>query len=278
MKTPLRIAILECDTPLPSVLEKYGRYDRIFTALLETAAEGLGLTPEKDLVLSGFDVVDKQEYPNLEDIDAVLLTGSSMYIHEVLVSLLTLTEHDSFESDPWILKLVEFTEKVLKQDSIRIIGVCFGHQILGRALGVKVGRSDNGWEISVLPVELSSKGKEIFQQDTLVCQFYLPLYPSNKTQAIHQMHKDIVHTYPPGVEKLGASPRCLVQGMYKKDAFISVQGHPEFTEGIMIELVKTRNQQGIFDDTQSKDALARSGEHHDGVVIAKAFLRFLLED
>jgi GMP synthase-like glutamine amidotransferase len=66
------------------------------------------------------------------------------------------------------LKLVEFTEKLLKQKRIRIIGVCFGHQILGRALGVKVGRSDNGWEISVLPMELTAKGKEIFQQDTLV--------------------------------------------------------------------------------------------------------------
>jgi GMP synthase-like glutamine amidotransferase len=80
-----------------------------------------------------------------------------------------LAEHNSFDNDPWILKLVEFTEKLLKQDRVRAIGVCFGHQILGRALGVKVGRSDDGWEISALPVELSAKGKEIFQQDTLVC-------------------------------------------------------------------------------------------------------------
>jgi hypothetical protein len=78
MKTPLRIAILECDTPLPDVVEKYGRYDRIFSTLLETAAEGLGLSPKKDLELSGFDVVDKQEYPNFEDIDAVLISGSSV--------------------------------------------------------------------------------------------------------------------------------------------------------------------------------------------------------
>ena len=77
-------------------------------------------------------------------------------------------EHNSFDNDPWILKLVEFTEKVLKQDRVRIIGVCFGHQILGRALGARVGRSDNGWEIAVLPVELTAKGKEVFQQDTLV--------------------------------------------------------------------------------------------------------------
>ena len=112
-----------------------------------------------------------------------------------------------------------------------------------------------------MPVELSSKGKEIFQQDTL---------------AIHQMHRDIVHTYPPGVEKLGASPRCLVQGMYKQNEFISVQGHPEFTEGIMIPILKARNKMGIFQDEQTKEALKRSGDKHDGVVIMRAFLRFVI--
>lgn len=85
------------------------------------------------------------------------------------------TEYNSFDDDAWILKLVEFTEKLLKQDRVRIIGVCFGHQILGRALGARVGRSDIGWEISVLPVELTAKGKEIFQQDTLVSLKRLPL-------------------------------------------------------------------------------------------------------
>lgn len=146
---------------------------------------------------------------------------------------------------------------------------------------MKVGRSDDGWEISVLPVELSAKGKEIFQQDTLVCSSMRSghrIIHTHFSQAIHQMHKDIVFEYPDGVEKLGASPRCLVQGMYKKDRFISVQGHPEFNKDIMIELVKTRNKQGIFEDEQARDALERSGKYHDGVNIAKAFLRFLLED
>lgn len=80
MKTPLRIAILECDTPLPEVVEKFGRYDRIFTTLIEKAAEDLGLSPEKDLVLKGYDVVDKMEYPDLESVDAVLISGSSMLV------------------------------------------------------------------------------------------------------------------------------------------------------------------------------------------------------
>ena len=77
MKTPLRIAILQCDTPPPDVIAQYGAYDRIFTTLLEKAAEGLGLDPKKDLELSAFEVGTKQEYPNFEDVDAVLISGSS---------------------------------------------------------------------------------------------------------------------------------------------------------------------------------------------------------
>lgn len=92
------------------------------------------------------------------------------------------------------------------------------------------------------------------------------------------MHKDIVFDYPPGVEKLGASPRCLTQGMYAKARLISVQGHPEFHEGIVSRLVKMRHEQGIFEDEQARDALSRVGDKHDGVIIAQAFLRFLLED
>jgi GMP synthase-like glutamine amidotransferase len=92
------------------------------------------------------------------------------------------------------------------------------------------------------------------------------------------MHKDVVFEYPEGVEMLGGSPRCLVQGMYKKGRLISVQGHPEFNKGIVSHLVKMRAEQGIFEEEQARDALERVGKHHDGVNIAKAFLRFLLED
>ena len=91
------------------------------------------------------------------------------------------------------------------------------------------------------------------------------------------MHRDIVFEYPEGAEALGASPRCLIQGMYKAGKFISVQGHPEFNEQIVTTLINLRHAQGIFNDEQARDALARVGNHHDGVAVAKGFLRFLLE-
>lgn len=72
---------------------------------------------------------------------------------------------------------MEFVQKVLAQDRVRIIGICFGHQILGRALGAKVGKSDEGWEVSVSNVDLTEKGKELFGRDTLVRPSYHHLVP-----------------------------------------------------------------------------------------------------
>lgn len=51
---------------------------------------------------------------------------------------------------------------------IRAIGVCYGHHIIGRALGVPAGRTSGGWEISVVAIDLTELGKSVFRQDTLV--------------------------------------------------------------------------------------------------------------
>ena len=159
---PLRIAILQCDTPLDGTKARYGGYDGVFTALIKAGADALshpGLSSSSGLALSSYDVV-KEQYPKLEDIDAILITGS---------------RHNSFEDEPWILKLVDFTKKILEQRRVRIIGVCFGHQIVGRAMGAKVARSDKGWEISVTAVDLTKKGQQLFGKTSLV-SFDIGLY------------------------------------------------------------------------------------------------------
>jgi GMP synthase-like glutamine amidotransferase len=81
---------------------------------------------------------------------------------------LTRPEHNSFEDHPWILKLVDFTKRAIEHPRVKILGICFGHQILGRALGVEVGRNNAGWEIAVCDVDLTEKGKELFGVETLV--------------------------------------------------------------------------------------------------------------
>ena len=90
---------------------------------------------------------------------AIGLTGASV------------VEHNSYENDPWNLKLVEFTKKALEHPTVKVIGVCYGHQIVGRALGSKVMKHEQGtWEVSVCDVQQTKKGKEIYGgKDVLVC-------------------------------------------------------------------------------------------------------------
>lgn len=91
------------------------------------------------------------------------------------------------------------------------------------------------------------------------------------------MHRDVVFEYPPNVEKLGHSPKCDVQGMLIPKRLITVQGHPEFTEEIERVIIGARHEQGIFSDEMYKDAMTRVADPHDGVVVAAAFLRFMLD-
>lgn len=67
---------------MDKVLNKYGSYGDIFTALLKQAAQDLTAEGKEKVQVecSSYDVVHKQEYPeNLDKVDAILMTGSSKY-------------------------------------------------------------------------------------------------------------------------------------------------------------------------------------------------------
>ena len=76
----IRLAILECDTPIPSVLERRGSYGDIFADILSNALKGLPAHSGVKPIFTSWDVVGKQEYPDLEQVDGILLTGSSEFI------------------------------------------------------------------------------------------------------------------------------------------------------------------------------------------------------
>lgn len=82
------------------------------------------------------------------------------------------TEHDAFSDEPWTKKLVEFTKIVLDDTNIPVAGICYGHQIIARAMGASVARSKDGWEIAVSNVKLTEAGIKIFKKPFLVC--FLP--------------------------------------------------------------------------------------------------------
>ncbi|THC91760.1 hypothetical protein EYZ11_008767 [Aspergillus tanneri] len=186
-----RIAVLECDTPIDPVKDRYGTYADIFERLLSAA-----LPKQESLHVTKWNVVDNPVYPAAEEYDALLLTGS---------------KHDSFSDAPWIVELTNYVRKVHQQQK-PIIGICFGHQIVARALGARVGRNDASWEVAVEQITLTDAGRELFSKDSL---------------SLHQMHRDIVYEVPHGCVNLGSTALCKIHGFYMPRRILTVQGHPE---------------------------------------------------
>ena len=91
------------------------------------------------------------------------------------------------------------------------------------------------------------------------------------------MHKDLVYYYPEGVEELGSSGPCKVQGMYIPKKVITVQGHPEFTSEIVAVILESRYKLGVFTDEIYEEAKTRLDDPHDGVLVAQVFLKFIME-
>lgn len=91
------------------------------------------------------------------------------------------------------------------------------------------------------------------------------------------MHRDEVFALPEGAEHLAYTEKCPIQAFYEPKRYICVQGHPEFHEGIVKEVLIARHENGVFDDATFEDAMKRVDKYQDGVVIAQAFLKFLLE-
>lgn len=79
MQRKVRLAILECDTPLPQTKEQYGGYGGVFKALLNNGARNAGFgSAEEVLNISTHQIEDNpDDYPSLDEVDALLLTGSS---------------------------------------------------------------------------------------------------------------------------------------------------------------------------------------------------------
>ncbi|KAK3900530.1 hypothetical protein C8A05DRAFT_45647 [Staphylotrichum tortipilum] len=259
---PLRLAILETDTPVPATHALYSGYLGVFTHLFTRAASPIPLSAV--LTLTGHHIVPDNDndpaflialptapapsaaYPPLDEVDAILVTGS---------------KHNAFDDHPWIEELVGYVRKAVEGGRVKVLGVCFGHQIVARAMGVRVGRAE-GWEVSVTEARLTGRGREVFG--------------GRETLQIQQMHRDQVFGLPPNAELLASTDACANHGFLIPERVITVQGHPEFTAAIMREILDLRHDTGLFPEELYRAGLARNGDHHDGVLIAQAFLKFLL--
>jgi len=100
-----------------------------------------------------------------------------------------------------------------------LLGACFGHQAIALALGGKVERSINGYNVGI--------------EETRFDQKRPWMNPSRDTLAMYVFHEDQVTELPAGCDLLGSSDQCRIASFAKGDHIFTTQAHPEFTHEFM---------------------------------------------
>lgn len=194
----MKIGLLECDHVLPELSHFGGDYRDMFPALLPT----LEFVP--------YDVCEGHFPGGIDDCDAWLCTGS---------------RHSVYDGESWIQALKEFVWE-LHQAEKKFVGICFGHQLLGEALGGKVNKSERGWCVGVHTFST-------LQTEPWMSPFLGSLNLLMSCQ-------DQVSILPAGATVLASAPACEV-GMFRVgNHMLGIQAHPEFPPAYARALMESR--------------------------------------
>lgn len=231
----MKLCILDNDYLDPAIAATYSGYGAMFERLLRDA----GATGQFDI----FNTV-KGEYPaSFDSYDAVLLTGSRA---------------DAFSQEPWVLALREKVAQLL-QAKKKLVGVCFGHQLIALILGARVGRASQGWGAGRMAYQWLAPD--------------LPQAEGRTDIALLASHQDQVFDLPEGATLLATSAFCPVAAFAVEDRVFCVQPHPEFVEAYSAFLLdKRRAALGEAQYLACTDSLAKG---HDGDVVARMIVAFI---
>ncbi len=126
---------------------------------------------------------------------------------------------------------------ICKNNEIPLFGICYGAQLLGRALGGHVAKHPDGIELGSPAIRVSEKGKQHFIFDGIEggCIWSV------------ETHNDAVLTLPPECELLASTAHTPVQAFSYYDLLTGVQFHPEMDSDDLAYLWQAFESNGYVD-------------------------------
>lgn len=223
----MKLAILETGRPPGDLAERFGDYPARLAALIGEGFE-----------IETFDV-QAGDLPDPNDHDAVLITGSPAGV---------------YDDYPWIAPLMEF---IGAANTSRMVGVCFGHQVMAEALGGHVEKSNKGWGAGLHRYSI---------------QHAEPWLDGGGEIAIPASHQDQVVVQPPHSAIVAASDFTPHAALAWTDRpAISFQFHPEFSPAFAKALIKERYDRVLNPDA----AIASLDAPNDNARVGGWIRRFL---
>ena len=227
-----RIAILETGRPPEALKDAFDDYPARFRALL---GEGVATTR--------FDVQAGKLPDDPSAFTGVIVTGSAAGVYDDL---------------PWIPQLVDWLRAA--RGRTRLVGICFGHQVMAHAFGGRVEKSERGWGVGLHRYQV-----------TTVEDWMHPRAPSI---AIPVSHQDQVVAAPPDARVIAASDFTPYAGLAWDDA-VSFQCHPEFEPDYAAALIQMRRGHRI-PEALAVEALDSLRHTNDRAILTAWIRAFLL--
>lgn len=234
---PLRICILETDNLRPQLVDQYKGYGHMFRQLF--SKQPIEAEFEVYNVVQGDYPADDQRY------DAYLITGSKA---------------DSFGTDAWILTLRDYVRGLYERGE-KLLGICFGHQLLALVLGGYTERAQQGWGIGVHRYRITHKPQWMNAAgDSLDMLIY---------------HQDQVTQLPANATLIASSEFCPNAAYHIGDQVLCFQGHPEFIHDYARDLLSLRRDSYAADFYES--AVQSLEQQQQGTTVAEWMMRFVAQ-
>lgn len=198
----MKIGLLLCDDVKPHLQETFTNYPDMFAELL--------LAHDPSLELQTWRVIDQQFPEHTDECDGWLISGS---------------RHSANDDFPWVKELKIFIHK-LYQEQRKLIGICFGHQVIAAALEGQVSLAQQGWGIGVYSNQLTGHRRW--------------MSPKLNALRLRVSHKEQITRLPDTACVLAKSTFCPNYMVAYGDCFMSIQGHPEFSEAYSKALMLSR--------------------------------------
>ncbi|MDB5672675.1 MAG: type 1 glutamine amidotransferase [Alphaproteobacteria bacterium] len=227
----MKIGILETGRPPSALIPRFGDYGAMFQSLLGPGFE----TEAYDIPAGRFPAAPGAH-------DAYLITGASAGV---------------YDDRPWIDRLKSFLRSA--KGEAKLVGICFGHQIMAEAFGGRVEKSERGWGVGLQTYEVVDRA---------------PWMDDAPRIAIPVSHQDQIVELPPAGNILAAnafSPFGMLA--YDDQQAISMQFHPEFEPEFSKALIERRRD--ILPDPDA--ALASLDAPDDRDRVEEWIRRFLRE-